>query len=304
MNGWREVTAAAERTRGVVTYDELRAAGLTDRQVRRCAAEGRLVDTGYGVFRVGGVPPSFEADVLAALMEFPGEAWASHHTANRLHDLRIWARDQRIELTRPTVLSATRSGARVHRSTRILEHHVTVVRDVPCTTASRTLFDLARTTEEARLKRGIDRGLNLGICTMGSLFQVHDELGGRGRPGTRRMRLVLGELGQGYLPPESELEVVGMALLDGLGFAWQVEISDAQGYIRRVDGLNREASLVVELDGRQHRRDPQLSLDRSGDRRLRALGLDVLRLSWDDVTVHGEGTRDRVLRLLVAAAAA
>lgn len=303
MDSWKQVAQAAERTRGVTTYDAMRATGLTDRQIRRCVAEGRLVDSGYGVFRVGGVPPSFEADVLAALLEFPGEAWASHHTAGRLQDLRVWARDQRIELTRPTVLSATRSGARVHRSTRILDHHVTVVRGVPCTTASRTLFDLARTTGEARLRRGIDRGLNLGICTMGSLYQVHYELGGRGRPGTRRMRAVLADLGRDHVPPESELEVVGMALLDGLGFEWQVEISDERGYIRRVDGLNRAASLVLELDGRQHRREPQLSLDRSGDRRLRALGLEVVRLDWDDVTAHGEATRDRIVDLVVAAVA-
>jgi very-short-patch-repair endonuclease len=303
MDGWKRVARAAEHTRGVVTYDGLCAVGLSDGQIRRCVSDGRLLDTGYGVFRVGGVPPSFEGDVLAAVLEFASETWASHHTANRLLDLRVWSSDPRIELVRPTVLSATRSGARVHRSTLLPAHHLTVVRGIPCTTASRTLFDLARTTPERRLKRGIDRGLNLGVCTMGSLYQVHYELGGRGRPGTRRMRIVLGELGDGYVPPESELEVVGMALLDGLGFEWQVEISDEQGYIRRVDGLNRHAGLVVELDGRQHLRDPQLSLDRIGDRRLRRLGLEVLRLGWSDVTVHGEGTRDRVLAIIAAAAA-
>lgn len=303
MDGWKTVAQAAERTRGVVTYDALRAAGLSNGQIHRCVADGRLLDTGYGVYRVGGVPPSFEGDVLVALLEFADLTWASHHTAARLHDLRMWARDQRIELTRPTLLSATRSGARVHRSTRLPPHHLMVVRGVPCTTASRTLFDLARSTDEARLKRGIDRALNLGSCTMGSLFQVHYELGGRGRPGTRRMRSVLTELGRSYVPPESELEQVGMALFDGLGFEWQVEISDERGYIRRVDGLHGRAPVVLELDGRQHRREPQLSLDRSGDERLRRLGLTVVRLGWSDIAEQGEATRDRIARLLVAAAA-
>lgn len=303
MDGWKQIARAAERTRGVVTYDALRAVSLSDGQIRRCVADGRLLDTGYGVYRIGGAPPSFEGDVLAAILEFPDFTWASHHTAARLLDLPVWARDGRIELTRPTELSATRSGARVHRSNRLLPRHLTVVRAIPCTTGSRTVFDLARTTDEARLRRVIDRGLNLRVCTMGSLFQVLHDLGGRGRPGTRRMRSVLADLGQGYVPPESELEQVGMSLLDDLGFDWQVELSDAQGYIRRVDGLHSTAPVVVEFDGRQHQREPQLSLDRDGDRRLGGLGLEVVRLGWADVTMHGEATRDRVLRHIVAAAA-
>lgn len=304
MKAWKDIAQAAERTHGVVTYDQLRAAGLSDHQVRAGIANGRLVPRGYGVFRMAGAPPRFEGDVLAAIAEFPGDTWASHHTAARLHDLRIRAAEARIELTRPTSLSATRSAARIHRSTRVLPHHRAVVHGVPCLTASRTLFDLARTTGERRLIRGVDRGLNLRICTMGSLFQVLYELGGRGRPGTRRMRVVLGHLGQGYVPPESELEVVGMTLLDGLGFEWQVEVSDEEGYIRRVDGINRPAQMVVEFDGAQHGREPQRSLDLQADRRLGRLGLGVARMGWDDVATHGEATRAAIVARIVAAAAA
>ena len=117
------------------------------------------------------------------------------------------------------------------------------------------------------------------------------------------MRMVLGHLGQGYVPPESELEAVGMTLLDGLGFEWQVEISDEEGYLRRVDGINRPARLVVEFDGAQHRREPQRSLDLHGDRRLGRLGLEVVRIGWDDVTTHGDATRAAVAARIVAAAA-
>ena len=89
MKAWKDIAQAAERTHGIVTYDQLRAAGLSDHQVRVGIGSGRLVPMGYGVFRMGGAPPSFEGDVLAAIAEFPGDTWASHHTAARLHDLRI-----------------------------------------------------------------------------------------------------------------------------------------------------------------------------------------------------------------------
>jgi hypothetical protein len=303
MERWKVITHAAERSHGIVTYDQLRHGGLSRSQIGRWVHDGRLVDLGYGVFRLGGAPPTFAGEVLAAIRAFPDQTWASHHTAARLEDLRLWAPDRRIELTRPTGLSAERSVARVHRSTRILPHHVTTVDGIPCTTVSRTLFDLARTTGSMQLRRGIDRGLHKRVCTMESLYRVFWELGGPGRPGTRRMREVLEALGPERVPAESGLEEVGFALLDELGFEWQVELSDEQGYIRRVDGLHRAGRLVLELDGPHHAREPQRSLDREGDRRIRRIGFDVERLGWVDVTRCGVATRDRLAaRLLLAAA--
>src|SRR5687768_3360384 len=108
MERWKDLTKAAEQAHGIVTYDQLVAAGLSRAQIGRWLRDGRLVDLGYGVCRLGGVPPSFAGDVLAAIRSFPLETWASHHTAARLHDLRVWCRDPRIELTRPTPLSAER----------------------------------------------------------------------------------------------------------------------------------------------------------------------------------------------------
>ncbi len=138
---------------------------------------------------------------------------------------------------------------------------------------------------------------------MVSLYRVLYDLGGRGRPGTRRMREVLEARGLDHVPPESELEQVGMALLAGLGFEWQVELSDDQGYIRRVDGLHRAGRLVLELDGRHHDAPSQRDLDRQGDDRLRAMGWAVDRLRWHHVTRAGEATRASLAARLRSAAA-
>jgi very-short-patch-repair endonuclease len=303
MDTWTDLIRRAEREHGIVTRDQLHAAGLAERTVTRWADEGRLVRLTQGVFRIGGVPPSFAGDVLAAVREFPGDTWASHHTAARLEDIAVWGREARIELTRPVELSAQRSIARVHRSTCLPPHHLTIVQGIPCTTVSRTLFDLARTTGAERLGRAVDKALTARRCTMGSLYRVLYELGGRGRPGTRRMREVLDVRGLEHVPPESELEEVGMALLDGLGFEWQVEMFDEKGYIRRVDGRHRIGRRIVELDGRQHDELAQKALDRSGDLRLEAMGWSVDRLRWPDVTRHGEATRARIATLLRAAVA-
>lgn len=285
MELWDEITNRAERRHGVVAIADLVRAGATRNQIKRWVDNDRLVSCGYGTFRVAGAPASYDGSVLAAIEEFPGETWASHRTAGRLHGLPVSVPPGLVEVTRPVDLSAQRSAAVVHRSSRIPDHHRVVVRGIPCLSVSRTVFDLARTVPVPVLRRVVDRGLIGQMCTIGSLWQVLYDVGGRGRPGTRRMREVLEAMGEGYVPPASQLEAVGMALLDGRGFEWQVELSDERGYIRRVDGLHRSRRLVVEFDGPQHQREPQRSHDTDGDRRLEALGLEVLRLDWSDVTV-------------------
>ncbi|HMJ76184.1 MAG TPA: type IV toxin-antitoxin system AbiEi family antitoxin domain-containing protein [Iamia sp.] len=303
MTTWTDLTHVAERTFGIVTRDQLLDAGLSDRTIDRWASDGRLVPVARGVFRIGGVPPSFEAAVVAAMKVFEGDTWASHHTAARLEKLGLHGRETRIELTRPVELSAQRSIARVHRTTSLPPHHLTVITGIPVTSVSRTIFDLARTTGPARLGRAIDVGLLERSCTMGSLYRVLWDLGGRGRPGTRRMREVLDVRGLDHVPPESELEEVGMALLDGLGLEWQVEMSDERGYIRRVDGRHPSGRLIVELDGKHHDLESQKLLDRAGDHRLEAMGWDVVRLRWRHVTREGEATRAAVAARLRAAVA-
>ena len=293
-----------EREHGVVARDDLLAAGLSPRELARWAEDGRLVSMARGVYRVGGAPPTFEAEVLAAIKVHPGDSWASHHTASRLASLGLYGPDPRIELTRPDDLSAQRTAARVHRSTLLPAHHLTTRRGIPMTTPARTLFDLARTTGPVRLRRATTVALRDGKCTITGLYRVLYDLGGRGRPGTRRMRTVLDEKGHDYIPTESELDELGRALLAGIGIEWQVELSDRRGYIRRVDGLHRPSGLVIEFDGAAFHDPPeQAALDEDGDARLRAGGHRVERLRWGQVTREGDATRAKVLRLIRSAAA-
>jgi hypothetical protein len=286
MDQWTDLATRAERRHGIVVVDDLIRSGASRMQIQRWREEGRLVPCGYGSFRIGGAPVTYAGRVLAAIEEFPDASWASHRTVARLCDLGITCPADLVEITRPTGLSAERSSARVHRSTRVPEHHTTVMCGVPALTVSRTLFDLARTLPDPVLLRALDRGLIRGLCTVPSVWQVFHDLGGRGRPGTRRMREVLNVLGSDHVPAASELEKVGMALLADRGIEWQVSMSDDRGYLRRVDGLHRDGRIVVEFDGPQHGREPQRSLDRDGDRRLRAMGFSVLRFRWDDVTIR------------------
>lgn len=304
MHTVEEVSLAAERQHGIVTLEELLARGVDQRTVERWSATGRLRCEAYGVYRIGGAPASFEGRVLAALRSYGLDCWASHRTAAALWGLPGFPPDARVELVRRSRTSNQRTSARVHRSTRILDHHVTVLRQIPLTTLARTVFDLAPVLAEHRLDRTLEAALRTRSCTVPALYRVLHDLGGRGRPGTARMRAVLDARGMAYVPTESELDLVGRALLGpALGFEWQVPMSDERGYIRRVDGLHRRARLVLEWDGAAfHDGAAQRALDEDGDRRLAALGFTVLRYRWAEVTVHSDRLRSEVVAAISARA--
>jgi hypothetical protein len=63
----RLIAGIASRSHGVVTHAELRAAGLTAAEIRHRVQTGALLCIYRGVYRVGHVAPSVEADYMAAV---------------------------------------------------------------------------------------------------------------------------------------------------------------------------------------------------------------------------------------------
>lgn len=297
-----------EANDGTVTHDELLMAGVSREQLKRLRASGRIVPLHRGVFRIAGAPDSYDAQVRAAMRHFldEGLAWAAFFTAARLWGLGLEGPDPRIELLRPWGTNSTRAGVLVRRSRLILPHHVTFVRGIPVATPSRTLMDLARLVGPARLARAVTVAITDTTvpCSLASLWVVLYDLGGRGRPGTRRMRADLEARDVDEPPTESVLDEIGRALLRCVpGIRWQVEISDERGYIRRVDALVPDARLVIELDSKYHDDPVQRDLDAHNDRRLAAMGYRTRRFRWDDVTRRGDLTLAEVLDAVDRAAA-
>jgi hypothetical protein len=294
-----EVARRAERRHGLVTRADLADTGVDDDRIARWVASGRLRPAARGVYRLGGVPPTTEGRILAQVLVHGPGTWASHRTAAWLWDLPGFGPPGRVELVRELTRSNRREGATVHRATTLPPDHRAMRRSIPVTSLPRTLFDLAGCTGPGPLDRTVEVALRTSHCTVGALFRVVEELGGRGRVGSAAMRDVLDRRGRDYVPTESELDLLGRSVLSAIpGIDWQVPLSDERGYIRRVDGLHRSAGLVLEWDGAEfHDRAHQRRLDESGDRRLEALGLRVVRYRWPDVTQRPGHVRSEVAAL-------
>ena len=309
MERWIELMREVEARHGVVTYADLVAFGMSPSQVSRLCERGRLERLHRGTYRVTGAPRTLEAEAAGAIQQVGDDdtTWLGFFTSTRLWGVPVYGRERRIELIRPVALSAARAGIVVHRSTYVPEHHVTVLRGLPITTPSRTLFDLARIVGPKQLARGVRHAIHSDDipCTLLSLYRVLYDLGGRGRPGTRRMRQVLDGWSADEPATESEVDEVGRALLRLVpGIEWQVEVSDERGYVRRLDGFVRSARLNIEFDSRFHDDPVQRALDDDNDRRLEAMGILTVRFRKPDLTRRGDLTVAEVLRLVGAPRAA
>ncbi len=118
-------------------------------------------------------------------------------------------------------------------------------------------------------------------------------LGQRGCPGIGRARRLIASLDpRAESPGESRVRMFFMAW--GVPWTSQVTIRDARGqFVARVDFLV-DRWVVVEFDGRLKYDDPQvLWAEKRREDALRALGYEVVRLTWSDLD-HPE----RVARLI------
>lgn len=118
-----------------------------------------------------------------------------------------------------------------------------------------------------------------------------------GRHGNVQLRMLLDETADGALSVAERLLVELLRRARISGWELNVRIADAAGIIGVVDVLFRDARLVIEVDGWVAHRD-RFHADRARDARLAALGYQVLRLTWQDLTRQPDRTTTTIRRTL------
>jgi hypothetical protein len=176
----------ARRQWGVVTRDQLRAAGLGDTGVRDWVRDGRLHRLHRGVYAYGHDRLKVEGHWLAAVLACGPGAVLSHRSAGRLWEVR----QNNAALIDVTVPSRNgrirRAGIRVHRSRRLGAEEITERDGIPVTTLARTLLDLADVIHPQGLKRAITEAEYRGRFDLTSLTAVVQN--NPGRRGAKVMR--------------------------------------------------------------------------------------------------------------------
>lgn len=271
-----ELRATASRQHGVVSTRQLRALGLSESAISHRVARGDLRRLHRGVFAVGPVGEGelthFAAAVLAC---WPG-ALLSHLSAAILWGL-IDRADGPVHVTVAGRRPRSRDGIRVHCATAVDQRDRRIRRNLPVTSPSLTVLDLAAI--ETRLA---ETALNEGLLhRLTSEAEMRTLLARMPRHrGAARVRGILAAAAGGFSRQAAEKILID--LIRNAGLPEPLRNPRVHGY--ELDFYWPDLRLDVEMDGyRWHSTRDRLNRDRDRDADLTARGVQVLRISYDQL---------------------
>jgi hypothetical protein len=270
----QKIARIAGRQHGVVTWRQLRNAGVTAGEIKRRARTGALIREYPGVYRVGHRAPSLHARYLAAVFACGDGALLSHDAAGHLLGL-LKGTPPPPEVTAPTERRI--DGIATHRARSLDPRDAARWQNIPVTTVPRTLVDLAATLTADVLARACHEAeIRHGTTPA----HVETVLARRpNSPGARTLRRILRRDIRVTL---SVLERRFLRLLEDHGFP--LPETNRPAGTRRVDCRWRNRRLTVELDSyRYHHTRHAWEQDRRREREARARGDEFRRYTYGDV---------------------
>jgi hypothetical protein len=268
---------------GVVTFEQLRDAGLGEGAIHLRVRNQRLHRLHRGVFAVGHPRISREGRWLAAVLALGQGAVLSHISAAALWGIRH-SGSTHVHVTVPT--SAGRHGRRgivVHRSRTLRPVDIAEHDRIAVTSVSRTLLDLAGMLAPGRLERAVERSLALRLFDLASMQTVL--AANPRRPGATELARIVSAIHDEPSVTRFELEALMLDLCDAHGIERPEVNVVVEGV--EVDFLWRAQRLIVETDGREFHETPSaFARDRERDERLTVLGYRVVRFTYRRLVDH------------------
>jgi predicted transcriptional regulator of viral defense system len=280
------IAALAKGQHGVVTLDQVRAAGVTAGQLRGRVASGALVLVAAGVYRVAGSPRTWEQRALESCLAAGGGAVLCRRAAAHVWCLDVPA-PATIEVAIPHRRSVRRSaalatGARVHRVRTLDAGDRTRAGTLPVTTVPRTLVDLAGVLQPAVLGRVLDDALSRRLARPLEVSDTLRRLGGSRRAGAAYLRKALVPwLGGQQHDSAAEADCRRLLAAHGLPASRsQYPVTCLDGRTALLDFAWPQVLVALEVDGfRWHGNPAAHAGDSLRANQLAALGWTVLRVT-------------------------
>lgn len=233
-----------------------------------------------GLYGPVGVPKHWRRTVMAAVLVAPRGALASHRAGARLLD--VGGLDDPIpELTIPRGSSFRRPGVITHESTDLDLADRCIIDGIPVTGPCRLAMDLGAVVSPARYAQTV-RELRFGLgVSKEDLLRTYLRHKRRGRDGGGALRAWLDRYFHVEGVPESGLEQLVLdAILDAAMHPPVLQLwVEAYGNRYRLDMAYPDLMIAIEIDGRQHAEDAEISAnDRIRQQALKRLGWTILRI--------------------------
>jgi very-short-patch-repair endonuclease len=292
--GDREVARIAAGQRGLVTYAELRGAGLGRGAIEHRIRHGRLHRMYRGVYLVGhSVAPPLARE-LGAVLACGDGAVVSHRCAAQVWGLLPEAEGD-VDVTVPGSDREDRDGIHVHGG-RLDPRDVTRHQGLPLSAPARTLIDVAGTSAEREVERAYAEALARRLVTRVALQAAVKRAGRRAGVAVVR-RLLEAEHGPALTRSEAEERLLALLRAGGL----PEPDTNARVGPYEVDFLWRTERLAVEVDGYAfHSSRAAFERDRRRDAELQDAGLRVRRVTWAQIVHEPEALLVRLARALQA----
>lgn len=277
------VVALAVRQHGVVTRSQLIAAGVSTAAIGRGAASLRLRRLHRGVYLIGPIYTGRAREMAAALSGGP-DAHLSHLSAARLIRLRATSPAEQaaepVDVSIPGIGRARRPGIRYHRTAALGDDERAVVDAVPVTTPARTLVDIAGILGIRAIEQAVATAEREGLISPQELAGLPDRY-----PRRRGMAALRGVLREPADPAftRSPAERVALELFLDAGFP-RPHTNVRYGPFE-LDLFWPELGTAIEIDGWAHHSSrSRFDADRRKDLWLESRGIEVIRLSWRQIT--------------------
>jgi very-short-patch-repair endonuclease len=292
------VRALVRRQHGVVTREQLRQAGLSDKQIHRRCVNGDFARVHPGTFVACASAPTWESCLTAAVLSIEGAA-AGMRSAARLHRLDGFTSGA-VEVIK-FGQGVRRDGVIIHRTDHLPRSHRTTVRGIATTTVARTLLDLGAVVSRDALELGVESAIRMGLASHAHLERQLDRSRGHGRRDRSVLQHVL-NLRKGLKPTESVFETKLFQVLRRGGLPLpqrQIPVYEDGVFLARPDFLYPETRVAIEAVSRKHHLAPAYEV-RDVDRRRRLIGAGytVIEVTWRAMIDSPELVVDDVARAL------
>jgi very-short-patch-repair endonuclease len=273
------IAALAAGQHGVVTHSQLEAAGISRSAIGRRVASGRLRSLHRGVYSVAPFH-SDRAPEMAAVFAGGSSAVLSHTSAIGLWGLLRIDPPCPVHVTVPGGGRARRPGITFHRTASLDEDERADVDGISATTPARTIVDSAGLLGHRELELALATAEREGLIQAAELAALPARYAGR--PGMSMLRALLREGAEPHFT-RSEAERRCIDLVRAAGLPRPHANVTVGAY--ELDLFWPEENVAIEIDGyRHHSSRVRFEGDRRKDNWLRARGIEVIRLTWRQIT--------------------
>jgi very-short-patch-repair endonuclease len=282
---------------GLVTNEQARRAGLSHSAIGRRVESGRWDRVLAGVYRDTLVTSTPQQAALGALLWAGPDSFVCFHAAGW-----FWALDgvvaPRVQLWVPRNLRSPK--VIVHRG-EVAPADRRMIGPIRLTSPARTLIDLAAVLDDEDLNAVVEDAIHRGLTTAPAIGRRLDALGGKGRPGSGRLREILEDRGnQRAAASRLEVKIWRVLRAHGLTPVRQHPVR-CGGTTYWVDCAFPQWRVSVEGFGDKfHRgaRDRKRELRRLGD--LASVQWRVVPVTWDEICDAPEDVVARIVGSLAA----